>query len=283
MILFVFEGDEREPRLYRTLERLYFPKVNDNIICSFGNNIYDLYNELKEYEDGGDIVSVMRERLAARGDSILNGIRSSDISEIFLFFDYDFQHSHLSLEEINQRVEEMLALFADETENGKLYINYPMIESIRYTKELPDNDYANYVVSREECKDFKRLARNFSAYDSLDHILLKDGETPTKEKYMKVKDNWQFLKQMNVSKANLLIAGVNAMPKEKSVVNQLSIFERQLLLHVKPNRSVAVLNSFLFHLRVYEITMCIRFLIYEPQRYSGGVMRKRRGLPNAYD
>ena len=87
MILFVFEGDEREPRLYRTLERLYFPKVNDNIICSFGNN-------------------------------------------------------------------------------------------------------------------------------------------------------------MNVSKANLLIAGVNAMPKEKSVVNQLSIFERQLLLHVKPNRSVAVLNSF---------------------------------------
>ena len=197
MILFIFEGDEREPRLYRTLERLYFPKVNDNIICSFGNNIYDLYNELKEYEDGGDIVSVMRERLAARGDSTLNGMRSSDISEIFLFFDYDFQNSHLSLEEINRRVEEMLALFADETENGKLYINYPMIESIRYTKELPDNDYANYVVSREECKDFKRLARDFSAYNSLDHILFKDGETPTKEKYMKVKDNWQFLKQMS--------------------------------------------------------------------------------------
>lgn len=152
MILFVFEGDEREPRLYRTLERLYFPKVNDNIICSFGNNIYDLYNELKEYEDGGDIVSVMRERLAARGDSTLNGMRSSDISEIFLFFD--------------------------------------------------------------------------------------------KEKYMKVKDNWQYLKQMNVSKANLLIAGLYTMPKDKSVVNQLSIFERQLLLHVKPNRSVAVLNSF---------------------------------------
>ena len=47
-----------------------------------------------------------------------------------------------------------------------------------------------------------------------------------------------------MSEANLLIAGVDAMPNEKSVVNQLSIFERQLLLHVKPNRSVAVLNSF---------------------------------------
>lgn len=101
MILFVFEGNEREPRLYRTLERLYFPRENDNIICSFGNNIYDLYNELLAYGEGGDIVSLMRERLADAGDATLDGIRSSDISEIFLFFDYDFQNSQLSLEEIN--------------------------------------------------------------------------------------------------------------------------------------------------------------------------------------
>lgn len=244
MILFIFEGDEREPRLYRTMERLYFPKKNDNIICSFGNNIYDLYKELMEYDGDGDVVSVMRERLATRGDSTLNGIRSSDISEIFLFFDYDFQNSHLSLEVINQRLEVMLALFADETENGKLYINYPMIESIRYTKELPDTDYVNYAVSREQCKDFKRLARDFSAYTSLDHILFKDGVTPTKEKYIKVKDNWQYLKQMNVSKANQLINGANTMPKDKSAINQLAIFRRQISLFVKPNKRVAILNSF---------------------------------------
>ena len=105
MILFVFEGDEREPRLYRTLERLYFPKQNENIICSFGNNIYDLYNELQEYDGDGDIVALMRERLADRGDATLDGIRNSDISEIFLFFAYDFQNSQLSLDEINRRME----------------------------------------------------------------------------------------------------------------------------------------------------------------------------------
>lgn len=120
MILFVFEGDEREPRLYRTLERLYFPKENDNIICSFGNNIYDLYNELMEYDEGGDIVSVMRERLADRGDSALSGIRSSDVSEIFLFFDYDFHNSQLSVGEINRRVEEIwrCSLTKRRTENS---------------------------------------------------------------------------------------------------------------------------------------------------------------------
>lgn len=244
MILFVFEGDEREPRLYRTLERLYFPKENDNIICSFGNNIYELYNELLEYDACGDIVSLMRERLADRGDSTLDGIRSSDISEIFLFFDYDFQNSQLSLEEINRRVEKMLTLFDDETDNGKLYINYPMIESISYTKELPDDEFVNYVVSREECKDFKRLAREFSAYNSFDHIFFKDGEIPTKEKYLKVKDNWQYLKQMNVSKANLIISGQHSMPAEKSVVNQLSLFSCQVLKYVNPNGNVSILNSF---------------------------------------
>ena len=244
MILFVFEGNEREPRLYRTLERLYFPRENDNIICSFGNNIYDLYNELLAYGEGGDIVSLMRERLADAGDATLDGIRSSDISEIFLFFDYDFQNSQLSLEEINRRVREMLTWFDDETGNGKLYINYPMIESIRYTRELPDADYINYVVSREECKDFKHMARDFSAYNSLDHLLFKDGEVPTKEKYIKVKDNWSYLKQMNVAKAHRLITGENSMPVNKSMVNQLSIFDGQVSHFVTPKSMVAILNSF---------------------------------------
>ena len=158
MILFVFEGSNREPYVYKTIERLYFPKKNDNIICSFGNNIYDLYSEMMKYGGDGDIVSIMRERLSESGDSTLHNIRSTDISEVYLFFDYDFQNSQFSLEEINQRVDVMLKMFDDETGNGKLYINYPMVESIRYTKELPDEEYRHYTVSRALCHDFKRLA-----------------------------------------------------------------------------------------------------------------------------
>ena len=156
MILFVFEGEKREPDLFRTLQRLYFPKDNETIVCSFGNNIYELYQELEDYGEDGDIVAIMKERLACRDDNPLATIdRSSDFSEIYLFFDYDFQHKHLPLEEINSQVAEMLSMFNDETDRGKLYINYPMIESIRYTKELPDASYQTYVVTREECCDFK--------------------------------------------------------------------------------------------------------------------------------
>ena len=244
MILFVFEGIDREPHVYKTIELLYFPKANDNIICSFGNNIYDLYNTMVEYGGDGDIVSIMKEILSNRGDMTLYGIRSSDISEVFLFFDYDFQNSQLPLDEINRRMEVMLNMFDDETGNGKLYINYPMVESIRYTKELPDDDYYQYAVTRSQCHDFKRLAREFSFYDSFDHILFKEGEKPTKEKYLRIKYNWDYLKTMNVGKANLLVKGTYAMPETKSDINQPAIFESQLRLFVNTNESVAVLNSF---------------------------------------
>lgn len=245
MILFVFEGDDREPCIYKTLERLYFPRNNDNIICSFGNNIYELYNELKKYDDGGDIVAIMKERLGDKDDSILANIRRTDISEVFLFFDYDFHHSQLSVADINERVEEMLSLFDDETDSGKLYINYPMIESIRYTRELPDEDYREYAVTRSQSHDFKRLSHAFSFYKSYDHILFKsDEERPAKERYLAVKDNWSWLIRMNVSKANWLISDSYSMPEDKSVVSQWRIFRSQKDRYVEPLESVSVLNSF---------------------------------------
>jgi hypothetical protein len=138
----------------------------------------------------------------------------------------------------------MLELFTDETDNGKLYINYPMIESIRYTKELPDDDYVNYTICRSDCHDFKRIAGEFSHYKSLDHILFKDGEVPTKEKYLKIKDNWKCLVDMNVCKANFIVTGNNGMPEQKDDINQLDIFISQKEKYVDASESVAILNSF---------------------------------------
>ena len=109
---------------------------------------------------------------------------------------------------------------------------------------MPDDAYVDYTVGREACKDFKRLAREFSAYDSLDNLLFKDGETPSKDKYLKVKDNWGYLKRMNVCKANMLTTGLFAMPREKSDIGQLAIFNNQVTKYVKPNENVAILNSF---------------------------------------
>ena len=44
MILFVFEGRKREPNLFRAIESLFF-KDRQHIVCSFDNNIYELYKK----------------------------------------------------------------------------------------------------------------------------------------------------------------------------------------------------------------------------------------------
>ena len=68
MILFVFEGEKREPELFRAIEKLFF-KDSQHIVCSFENNIYELYQRLKNLDDSGDIVSVLREKYDGRTDS----------------------------------------------------------------------------------------------------------------------------------------------------------------------------------------------------------------------
>ena len=240
MILFVFEGKEREPQLYRAIESLFFPKETDVIVCSFENNIYELYRQIVQLGEGADIVSVLREQLDGREYNPLKDISaSSAFAEIYLFFDYDLHHC-LPLDEINRQLREMLVMFDDETANGKLYINYPMIESIRHTKELPDADYYLYTIPKERCKDFKRIAHDFSHYGSLDFL------TDTRERRVDAtRRNWRHLKDMNVRKANYICCDANTYPTNKRDIAQQNIFEAQLQKYVDTDEcSVAILNAF---------------------------------------
>ncbi len=255
MILFVFEGENREPELFATIQKMFFPRDNERITYSFGNNIYELYNELSKLDDAGDLVSLLQERCSGQADNPFEGLNSSDFSEIYLFFDYDFQNKNLELAEINRQLKEMLSKFNDETEYGKLYINYPMIESIRYTKELPDANYYEYVISRADCSSFKRLAADFSAYSSLDFILIdsrKDVSELSEKKLKSLRDNWEHLKKQNVNKANYICHGKNEAPNKKEEVSQEQIFESQLQKHVNKEQSeVAILNAFPLFLYEY--------------------------------
>ena len=255
MILFVFEGENREPELFATIQKMFFPRDNERITYSFGNNIYELYNELSKLDDAGDLVSLLQERCSGQADNPFEGLNSSDFSEIYLFFDYDFQNKNLELAEINRQLKEMLSIFNDETEYGKLYINYPMIESIRYTKELPDANYYEYVVSRAECSGFKKLAADFSAYSSLDFILIdsrNDVSELSEKKLKSLRDNWEHLKKQNVNKANYICHGKNEAPNKKEEVSQEQIFESQLQKHVNKKQSeVAILNAFPLFLYEY--------------------------------
>lgn len=253
MILFVFEGEKREPELFRAIEKLFF-KDSQHIVCSFGNNIYELYQRLKNLDDSGDIVSVLREKYDGRTDSPFSeDAKSSDFSEIYLVFDYDFHNRNILLEEMNLQISEMLDMFDNETENGKLYINYPMVEAIRYTKHLPDSMFYTYTVSRQQCRDssFKNMADGFSDYKSLDFLTLNARRDATENEICSRTENWDHIKTQNVVKANFLCTGILTNPKNKDVVSQKAIFRAQLQKYVLPKESVSVLSAFPLFLYEY--------------------------------
>lgn len=243
MILFILEGKD-DKKLFSTIQRLFFDKPADHIVCTFNNNIYALYRKMVGLGDGdGDIV------LAAKEDNPeLQSYCSDDFSEVYLFFDYDFQDKTRPLAELNEIVASMLKFFDNETENGKLYVNYPMLEAIRFVKALPDPAYYKYTVSRSDCRNFKNLTHCFSCFKGMDFIQLKNS--PSVEKIKEIRSNWELLKEMNAKKANFICNGANDFPKKLGDIEQKDIFVGQLQKYVKDDK-VSVLSSYPLFLLEY--------------------------------
>lgn len=256
MILFVFEGETTEPLLFSTMKHLFLPKERNDIICTYKSNIYSLYNRMSAngyFDDSRTDVSLiplLQEQLKQNGDinhPLLKITNWDEISEIFLFFDYDCQNKEkdksYSLTENNKRIEKMLSFFNNETEAGKLYINYPMVESIRYTKKLPDLSFNTYTISLSDCPDaiFKKKVDTFSFYGSFDFLTLNfltslkvdmnlSNLTLKKQKlrsYWKQrkerKSNWKLLIKQNIEK----LFDINEVDKSE-IKNKFSISQDML-------------------------------------------------------
>lgn len=269
MILFIFEGKNDEPRLYKTLKEIFhFELKEEEIIHYYCNNIFSLYDTLKSYsedvlDDSVDLVNVLKEDAIKhkKANTELDKIKySSEISEIFLFFDYDLrkqdEKNKLTIEEQNAKILELFNYFEngslDSERNGiKLYINYPMIESYRFfKKELPDEDFKNYTFDLLSEKSFKQIVSEESFYQNLKYLcfdIKKSGEVKSpndEERIKKIKQNWLYLKDLNIKKAHFICADDYSIPESKNTINQQTIFDKQIEKYVKPNIEVAILNAF---------------------------------------
>ena len=135
-----------------------------------------------------------------------------------------------------------LDFFDDETENGKLYINYPMVESLKYTKQIPDNEFYNYIATREDCANhkFKSMAETFAYSKAKAYRFIDLNKTEEAE----VAANWELLKGQNVKKANYIVNDIMDFPISKDAISQEHIFNAQKTKFVRPSESVSILNSF---------------------------------------
>ncbi len=168
-ILLLVEGERREPRLLNRLFQMYDADAKIEIV-SYNTNIYVLYNQL--FEDGEeerkDLFMLLRSR---EKDKDKKKIFNEHFNEVILIFDFDPQDSQYS----NDKLDRLMRYFNNSTTNGRLFINYPMIESLFHISNWNESqdifnhrcvgkkDLPNYksIVNKESCRynDFRKFTR----------------------------------------------------------------------------------------------------------------------------
>lgn len=131
-IAFIVEGENREQMIFHNIQKIFFSDKTplDIFTLSAKQNIYMLAQKLRK-EPYMDTIEVLRE-CDEEAKKKLEGLTRDSFQEIYLFFDYDGHTNNISdAKKRKSAIEDMLQIFDNETEQGKLYISYPMVEALR--------------------------------------------------------------------------------------------------------------------------------------------------------
>lgn len=161
-ILLIVEGADDEVNLFNRIIQC-FPEIRlspENILV-YNTNLWALNDELTrnfgdDWYDCEDIE--FREFLETK----FSDIKGKKITDTFLVFDYERQDDRFD----SKKIENMCKFFNDSTENGQLYINYPMIESYRHlsVKPLPDEGFKDRKCNVKEINQYKSIVGTETKY-----------------------------------------------------------------------------------------------------------------------
>ena len=146
-VLFVVEGGKTENDLIIKSFKHVMKLSNEEVeVVKYCTVLYDLYDRIEsgEYDSLIDYLWVNHKR-------IFNGDYSKPrdyFSSIYLIFDFDPQDERFAID----KCEWLINYFSDETRNGKLYFNYPMIESLIDFTNLSQKAFNRRMVSRKNLK-----------------------------------------------------------------------------------------------------------------------------------
>lgn len=168
-IICLVEGERKEPEIIKNLHDTFFKNSNIKIITLPAKmNIHMLYQTLKKDEFETDVFELLRETLPE--NEKIQKIKRNSISELYLFFDFDLHHQSEPEErkDLIRHLSEMLQVFDNETENGKLYISYPMAEAVADQNENGCEALGSCLVSVDDFSTYKKRTasgnNHFSTY-----------------------------------------------------------------------------------------------------------------------
>jgi hypothetical protein len=239
-ILLLVEGESLEVDLLNKV----FEKYNllmKFVIYPYNTNIYELYERMfkgnEQDLDSMDLLRILKEK-----DPDVK-LLDEDFSDILLIFDYEPQDNRFQPD----RIQLMLNYFNESTDKGKLYINYPMVESYKHLKSIPDNEYKERKVS------FDIIAQG-----KYRELVGSEGKKYTDiKKY--TKDLFNNIIIHNIKKANYIINKKYDIEDLKNTyfsIEFIDILKAQNHL-LSDKKLIYVLNTCLFFICDYKMDLII--------------------------
>ena len=228
-ILFIVEGENDEVSFVRKLLAKYSGNMEYEVypykctIHALAKVLYDDYPDFEENEIDIQLVLKSKERDRKQRDLL-----SQKFRDVFLIFDFEPQHNYPHFDTVRR----MLNYFNDSADHGKLYINYPMMQSYKHFAGLPDDTFAYRSVSIKECHNYKRIVgdqSNYTDINSYNHV------------------TFVSLMVHHMRKANYLLTGKYVLPSVKEYLNWnlVDIFDVQVG-NLDSKIPISVLNTCIF-------------------------------------
>lgn len=173
-------------------------------IVSYNTNIYSLYDEMFNGNDPEDM-DILQTLKSRAKDPEQRKVFDDMYTDILLVFDLDMQDARFS----PTHLLEMQRYFAESSDMGKLYINYPMVESFYHMGSFPDPEYMCRKVGVSELRDYKqRVNRETKGRDY--------------RKYAATQMDWIYVIEQNLQKGFMLVdkTPANATPNAEAIMNR---------------------------------------------------------------
>lgn len=230
--LLIVEGYHEKNILFNKIISA-FPEMNikEDDIFVYKSNIYNLVTKIvNEYGEDWKDLDIDLPWLITK-DSKDETLRKRNFKNIFLIFDYE-RHDPLYSE---KTINSILEYFSKVEDVGKLYINYPMVESYLDLNGFPDDGYENrkFSASIKNGKKYKNTITKRFAYKlinfpkKISEILTKRFHTATDVSEVFVE---RLLQISSMDEVDKLICDVL---KGNLIDENLKTFECQLKVLIK--------------------------------------------------
>ncbi|MBE5850026.1 MAG: hypothetical protein E7298_07705 [Lachnospiraceae bacterium] len=208
-VLFIVEGPNDEVRFLEQLYNVFFRDQHYEVYtyCTTIHTLSQvLFNDYPDFEE--DEIDIQLLLKSLEKDEAKISILSKRYRDVFLIFDFDPHHDNPHFDTVCR----MLRFFDDSTNHGRMYINYPMMQSYKHLRKMPDDSFSERITYISEASKYKATVAKESDYSDvskytyavfvsiavhqlrkINRILEGEYQTPSKEIFL----TWNWIDLYN--------------------------------------------------------------------------------------